>query len=136
MTAPLLAGLLLGVLSRVDETEALVLPVSDDATWIAAAFAAGALRPRAAVAAGVGTLTAANLAYYAWIAATEPGVPLQSVAGSPWHWLALGALTGAVFGPAGALATRGTAPLRAAAIVLPLLVVALDHAGALRLLMP
>ena len=69
------------------------------------AFAVGAFHRRAAVgraaAAGALSLTAATLAYYAWIAATQPDLALASVAGSPLTWLALGAGGGAVFGAAG-----------------------------------
>lgn len=64
-------------------------------------------RPAAARLAPAGggalALTAAHLAYYAWIAATEPGVELASVAGSPLAWLALGVGGGGVFGAAGRL---------------------------------
>lgn len=136
MRGLLLGGLLLGVLSRVDETASLSLPLSDNATWIAAAFLAGALRPARPVVAGAAVLTCANLAYYAWIATTEPGTSLAGVAGSPWHWLALGVVTGTVFGAAGALARRARPPLRTAAVVAPLGVVVLDRAGALVLLLP
>lgn len=136
MTRLLLAGALLGVLSRVDETAAIALPVSDNATWILAAVLAGLLVSRRPSAAGAVVLTAANLAYYAWIAVTGPGLPLGDVAGSPWHWLVLGVLTGTVFGAAGGLARRGRPAVAAAALVLPVAVVALDRAGTLELLMP
>ena len=100
------AGALLGVLSRVEETtEGLSFGVSANATWLGVAFAAGVFCRRAPVARAAGTgvlsLTAANLAYYAWIAATQPGLELASVAGSPPTWLALGVGGGAVFGAAG-----------------------------------
>ncbi len=102
------AGAVLGVLSRIEETtDGLSFGVSANATWLGVAFAAGLLQRhasalRGAVAGGL-ALTAANLAYYAWIAATEPGVALVSVAGSPLTWLALGLGGGAVFGAAGRL---------------------------------
>lgn len=102
----LVAGALLGVLSRIEETaDGLSLGVSANSTWLALAFAAaivarGAAAGRAALA-GALALTAANLAYYAWIAVLEPGVELAAVAGSPLRWFALGASGGAVFGLAG-----------------------------------
>lgn len=61
-------GTLLGVLSRVEETTAgLSVGLSSDATWLAVAFAVGAVRPfvRRVRAArdGALALTAANAAY-------------------------------------------------------------------------
>ncbi|MDP1849113.1 MAG: DUF6518 family protein [Solirubrobacteraceae bacterium] len=105
------AGALLGVLSRVEETtDGLSLGVSANATWLGVAFAAGVLQrqapPLRGAAAGALALATANLAYYAWIAATEPGVALASVAGSPLSWLALGIGGGAVFGAAGRVWTQ------------------------------
>ena len=102
------AGAVLGVLSRIEETTVgLSLGVSANATWLGVAFAVGVLHRRVApvraACAGALTLTAANLAYYAWIALTQPGVELASVAGSPVLWLALGVGGGAVFGGAGRL---------------------------------
>lgn len=126
------AGLLLGVLSRLDETTPTAVPLSDNATWVGAAVLAGLLLPAAGARAGVLVLTAANGAYYAWIAATEPGTPL----GAPLHWLLLGVLTGVVFGTAGAVARRAAPPARALALAAPLLAVALDRAGLLAALLP
>src|SRR5688572_10587034 len=105
------AGALLGVMSRVEETtDGLSFGVSANATWLGVAFAVGVLHRRAAVrgaaAAGALSLTAANLAYYAWIAATQPDLELASVAGSPLTWLALGVGGGAVFGAAGRVWAR------------------------------
>ena len=111
-----------GLLSRVEETTSgLSLGISSNATWLAVAFAAGALRrrtivPRAA-AAGALALTAANASYYAWIAATEPGTELASVAGSPFVWLVLGAAGGAVFASAGHLWATQRAVVRVLAAV-------------------
>lgn len=136
MTRAVLAGVALGVLSRIDETTASPLPVSDNATWVLAALLAGALASARPVRAAVVVVTAANLAYYAWIAMTEPGVPLGSVAGSPLHWVALGMATGVVFGAAGAVMRGGPLAVRGVALALPLTAVALDRAGALERLMP
>lgn len=89
----IIGGILLGVLSRFEETtEGFYLAISTNPTWCAAAFAVG--RPGRAVA----TLTAANLAYYAYVAVDQPGLPLAAVAGSPLRWLALGVAAGVVFG--------------------------------------
>ena len=106
MRTAVVAGAVLGVLSRVEETtDGLSAGVSANATWLGVAFAVGVLRRRASLprAAGAGALalTAGNLAYYGWIAATQPGLELASVAGSPMTWLALGVGGGAVFGAAG-----------------------------------
>ena len=81
------AGAVLGVLSRVEETtDGLSAGVSANATWLGVAFAVGGLGRRASLPRAAGSvalaLTAANLAYYSWIGATEPGVELASVAGS------------------------------------------------------
>lgn len=109
----LVAGALLGVLSRIEETtDGLSLGVSANSTWLAVAFVTGLAQrsspaARAALA-GALALTAANLAYYAWIATFEPGVDLAAVAGSPLRWLALGVSGGAVFAVAGWLWARGT----------------------------
>jgi hypothetical protein len=107
------AGALLGVLSRVEETTSgFSAQISTNATWLGVAFAVGvAPRPRASPAraalAGALALAAANVAYYAWIAATEPATALSSVAGSPLVWLALGVSGGAVFATAGRLWAGG-----------------------------
>lgn len=86
-------GVLLGVLSRVEETvDGFFLAISTDTTWCAAAFLAG--RPLRAVL----TLTAANAGYYACVALTQPELPLSAVAGSPWRWVALGVAAGVFFG--------------------------------------
>jgi len=107
----LVAGALPGVLSRIEETtNGLSLGISANSTWLAVAFGAGmAHRPAPgwhAARAGALALTAANLAYYAWIAMLEPGVPLAAVAGSPLRWLLLGASGGLVFAVAGRLWSR------------------------------
>ena len=86
-------GLLLGVLSRVEETvDGFFLAISTNPTWCAVAFLAG--RPLRAVL----TMTAANAGYYAYVAITQPELPLAAVAGSPLRWLALGVATGLFFG--------------------------------------
>jgi hypothetical protein len=118
------AGAVLGVLSRVEETtEGMSFGVSANATWLGVAFTVGVLGRRASLprtaCAGALALTAANLAYYAWIGATEPGVELASVAGSPLTWLALGAGGGAVFGVAGRV-WAGAAGMTRVAASLPL----------------
>lgn len=111
------AGAVLGVLSRVEETtDGLSAGVSANATWLGVAFVVGVVQRRTSLAraavAGVLALTAANLAYYAWIAATEPGVELASVAGSPLIWLALGVGGGAVFATTGRLWIASSATTR------------------------
>lgn len=124
MRIAIVAGGLLGILSRVEESMSGVsLGVSSDATWLAVAFLVGAAArgrpaPRAA-ASGALTLTAANAAYYAWIAATEPGTDLAAVAGSPVVWFVLGVSSGGLFGLAGHVwtATRGAPRVVAAALL-------------------
>jgi len=99
------AGAVLGVLSRVEETTPLSAGISANATWLALAFAIGVLHrgvgPWRAAGAGALALTLANLAYYAWIGCTEPGVALAGVPGSPALWLALGVGGGAIYASAG-----------------------------------
>ena len=86
-------GAVLGVLSRVEErADGFFLAISTDTTWCAVAFLAG--RPLRAVAA----LTAANASYYAYVAVTQPQLPLSAVAGSPLRWFALGVAAGLFFG--------------------------------------
>jgi hypothetical protein len=109
-------GAVLGVVSRLEEvTPGFDAGISSDGLWLAAAFAAGVWRGPLA---GAAALTAANLAYYAFIGATEPGVRLASVAGRPAHWFLLGIAGGAVCGAAGALWARWGAPARIATAVL------------------
>jgi hypothetical protein len=89
----LLAGVALGVLSRVEEvTDGLFLCISTYTTWCATAYLVGS--PGRAVLA----LTTANAGYYAYVAATEPGVPLWMVAGPPVKWYLLGVAAGLGFG--------------------------------------
>ena len=118
------AGALLGVLSRIEETtDGLSAGVSANATWLGVAFVAGVphrrVSPWRAAVAGALCLTAANLAYYGWIAATQPDLELASVAGSPLTWLALGLGGGAVFGAAGRV-WAGTGGLARVLASLPL----------------
>lgn len=96
MPRPILAGLLLGILSRVEETTGFSAGVSSDSAWCAAAFLA------AAPVRGAALLTAANAGYYAWIAGTQPDLPLDAAAGPVETWLVLGVVTGVVFGLLGA----------------------------------
>ena len=116
-----LTGALLGVLSRVEETTAgFSIGLSSNTTWLGTAFALGALGrragPCAAAATGALALTAANVAYYAWISATQPDLALAAVAGPPLAWFALGMSGGAVFGATGRAwrATGGAARILAA----------------------
>jgi len=99
------AGAVLGVLSRVEETTPVSVGISANATWLGVAFVVGVAHRRVSPARAAGTgalaLTAANVAFYASIAAFEPGVALSSVAGSPAVWLALGLGGGALFAAAG-----------------------------------
>src|SRR5687767_8493500 len=94
MTWMVIAGVLLGVVSRVEEVEPFALGISTDSTWLAAAFAAGALRGTVA---GAVAMTAANVAYYVYIDATEAaGVDYLST--TVGRWLLLGLAGAAVFG--------------------------------------
>lgn len=89
----LLAGIALGVLSRIEEvTDGFFLCISTYTTWCATAYLAGT--PLRAVLA----LTTANASYYAYVALTQPGVPLAAVAGPVEKWLVLGVAAGLVFG--------------------------------------
>jgi hypothetical protein len=93
----IVAGLCLGVLSRVEETTSgFSAGISSNGMWAIAAVAAGAAGRR--VHPAIVVLTAANLGFYAWIAATEPATDLAAVAGNPLRWLVLGVAGGAVFG--------------------------------------
>ncbi len=99
-------GALLGVVSRIEETTSgFSVGLSSNASWLGVAFLTGAMQRRAglarAAAAGCVAMTVANASYYAWIAATEPGVPLASVAGLPAYWFMLGVFGGALFGLTG-----------------------------------
>ena len=120
------AGVVLGVLSRIEETEPFFLGISTHATWVLAPFAAGALSRR--VASGAALLTIANAAYFAWIAATEDG-PLVAVT----HWFAAGLAAGLVFGAAGVWA-RGGGRIAAPALVAAVLLA--DAAGAFDAVLP
>ena len=111
------AGLVLGVVSRVEEVvDGFDLGVSSNVTWLMTAFFVGALAGTAyewSALAGAVALTAANTGYYAWIAATEQVTELHAVAGPVESWYALGVTGGCVFGAAGALARLRRFPPRA-----------------------
>ncbi len=114
-------GALLGVLSRVEERlDGFAVGISTDTTWCALAFLCAApLRATLA-------MTAANAGYYAFVALTQPRLPLAAVAGPVERWVVLGVLTGVVFGALGGCFRRGR---RVAA--LPLAFVAISEvAGA------
>ena len=120
---PLLAGLLLGILSRVEElTDGFHLAISTHATWVLAPFAAGVLSgdPRGGALRGAVLLTAANIGYYGSSAIAQPDVPLEEVAGSVPHWFAAGIAAGLVFGALGGLTPRArvAAPAAVAAVIL------------------
>jgi hypothetical protein len=135
----LIAGLVLGVLSRIEELHGTFsATISTHATWALAPFVAGALSASARSGAirGASLLTAANAGYYAWSEIAHPGVSLESVAGSVPHWVAAGIGAGAVFGALGALARRGSALTRTAAASCALAVVVGDAAGAFDALLP
>jgi hypothetical protein len=120
-----IAGIVLGVLSRVEEaTDGFFVGISTHATWVIVPFLAGWAGGRARD--GVLVLTVANAAYYAWIAATEGG-PLVAVG----HWFAAGVAAGAAFGAVGAAAR--TRP--GVALVVPAVIVA-DGAGLFAALLP
>jgi hypothetical protein len=137
----LLAGVLLGVLSRVEErVDGFSLGISSDGTWILVAAAAGTLAVvaprRIAVAAllgalaGAAVLTAANAGYYALILALEPGTPPEAIAGPPGRWFVLGVSGGAVFGALGAVWRHGPPwPRVAAATVIGAVLIADAFAG-------
>lgn len=139
IAALLLAGTALGVVSRIDERSDAFAGVSTHAVWLVAAFAAGGIAARSpwgGATAGGTALTAANLAYYAWIATTEPGTELASVAGPPAQWLALGIASGAPLGLAGTLARRGAPLLRVGAVAVLAIAVAGDALGAFDVILP
>jgi hypothetical protein len=97
-----LAGILLGVLSRLDETSGLTLLVSEKPTWLLAPFAAGALTRQ--VDSGLILLTAANVAYYAWMLVTD-----GALYGPVAYWFLVGWAAGLVCGALGAWARRVSA---------------------------
>ena len=132
------AGLVLGVLSRVEELNGAPAVISTHAGWALAPFVAGALgsSARSGAVRGVVLLTAANAGYYAWSAAAEPGVALESVAGSVPHWFAAGVGAGAVFGALGGLTRVGGVFARVAVPMTVLAVIAADAAGAFEALLP
>ncbi len=180
MPLALLAGLVLGMLSRLEETTSgLSFGVSSNGAWLALPFALGALAARGArradvrpidvpttrrsdagateggdgvrpvdvlsgrrsgaraaarggAALGAVAATAGNVGYYAWVAATEPGRALASVAGPVEEWLALGLGGGGTFGAAGAVAASAAPPARAVAVLLLAGVLVVDGSQALR----
>ena len=117
MWVALAAGVVLGVVSRVEEvTPGFDLGISTNFTWLAVAFLVGTrvgAMDRSGLA-GAAALTAANVGYYAWILTTEPGTPLDAVAGPVERWFALGATGGLVLGAAGALLASSSRARRAA----------------------
>jgi hypothetical protein len=110
-----LCGIALGVLSRVEETAGFPSLISTDSAWVGTAFAIGALSGsvRDGSRRGAIGMSSANAGYYAWVALTQPNLPLAAVAGPVERWIALGLLTGVVFGVAGRLWRDGSllAPL-------------------------
>lgn len=130
-----LAGLLLGILSRVEETtDGLAAVVSTHATWVLVPFAAGALAGRigSGARAGVVVLTAANAGYYAWMRTVAPADTVGPVA----HWILAGIGAGAAAGAVGG-AARGTSRLaRLAAPAAVGAVVAGDQLGAFAAVLP
>jgi hypothetical protein len=139
MRAAIAAGLALGAASRVEEvTDGFDLGISTNFTWLAVAFGAGALAGELAWSglAGAAALTAANGGYYAWIALTEPGTPLDAVAGPVDRWFALGVTGGFVFGAAGALLASRSRARRAAACLPLAALLAAERVPALAPLLP
>ncbi|WP_320669568.1 DUF6518 family protein [Patulibacter defluvii] len=131
-----IAGLLLGVLSRVEEiVPGFTAGISSDGAWMLAAFVAGACSPVAGgvrpAAAGALVLTAANGGYYLWIVVLQPRLDPAAVAGPPGRWLLLGLVGGALFGLAGGVWHRQPR-WRAAAALLPTGVLIADGAEAVR----
>lgn len=122
----LVAAVLLGVISRIDDRSGGTWSVSADGTWVALGLAAGVAScgPRVwAAASSVVALTVANASYYTWIAVTEPGVALDAAAGPPLRWFALGIGGGIVTGLIGRQCAHGPRSARAAALVAALLCV-------------
>ena len=139
MRIAIAAGLVLGVLSRVEEVAAgLDLGISSNVTWLAVAFGCGAAASSVewAAPAGALALSAANTGYYAWVAATEPGRALASVAGPVERWYALGVGGGIVLGVAGALLMSRDVRLRAAAAAPLVLVAVAERVEPLSALLP
>jgi hypothetical protein len=131
----LVAGLLLGILSRIEElTDGFYLAISTHATWVLAPFAAGVLsaEPRRGALRGAVLLTAANVGYYGWSAVAQPDVPLESVAGSVPHWFAAGIAAGVVFGALGGLTPRARLAAPAAVVA----VIVADALNAFALVLP
>lgn len=124
----LAAGALLGALSRIEEVaEGFSAGISSNSAWLVVAALAGLAMATAARAAALGgaVLTVANLAYYVWIVATEPGTVPAEVAGPPERWFALGVAGGAVFGTLGyAWRTGGRAVRLGAALLIAGLLIA------------
>lgn len=140
MRIALAAGLVLGALSRVEEVhEGFDLGVSTNFTWLGAAFLVGALVVAGVEWSGLAgalALSTANVGYYAWILATEPGRPLDAVAGPVERWFALGVTGGFVLGFAGALVRSDRLAIRSvAALPLAALLVA-ERVPALSALLP
>jgi hypothetical protein len=133
-----LVGLVLGALSRLEETEPFFLGISTHATWLLAPFAAGLLSTRARRGAlrGAVLTSAANAGYYAWIAVAQPGVPLAAVAGPVEHWALVGVAAGVVAGAAGAVARVGRSAVRGMVVVGLFAVLAADALDAFAALLP
>ncbi len=139
MRVAIAAGIVLGVLSRVEEVAAgLDLGISTNFTWLAVAFLVGGRLgvPEWSALAGAVALTAANAGYYAWILATEPGTPLDAVAGPVERWFALGATAGLVLGGAGALLASRSRALRATACLPLAALLVAERVPALEALLP
>lgn len=102
-----LAGIALGILSRVDETSGLTLGVSEYATWLLAPFVAGFVTRRAED--GLILLTVANVSYYALMLATE-----GELQGRVGYWFLVGWICGLGCGALGLCANRFAMRLRQA----------------------
>lgn len=101
----LFAGVVLGVLSRLDETSGLTLLMSERPTWLLFPFVAGALTGR--VDSGLVLLTVANVAYYA-VMLVDAGALLGPVG----EWFLVGWAAGLVCGALGVMARRLAASRR------------------------
>ena len=91
--AALAAGILLGILSRVEEkSPGLDVGLSSNSAWVATAFVLGlcSRSPRQAAALGALSLTAANLAFYGWIYVREPRARFEHAIEPAEMWLVLG----------------------------------------------
>ncbi len=118
----LFAGVLLGVVGRASDYMArpLVLMFALGTPWLIVSFAAGwfARDAREGAVVGGALLVVAVLAYYAVMFGLEERVAPRYAASMGVLWGGFGAVTGALFGAAGATVRRGAAGWRVAGLSL------------------